>query len=89
MFQYAVESSSRRECALSLSRNSLSLATERNLKFTGLCILLCRYKLQCYVYVRDAGSVSAPIQSFSVDRISVRRDLSKSDVVHILFCAVV
>ncbi len=39
--------------------------------------------------IRYSGSVSAPIRSFSADRISVRRDRSKSDVVGILFCAVV
>ncbi len=33
--------------------------------------------------------VSALTQSFSADRVSVRRDRSKSDVVRILFCAVV
>ncbi len=47
-----------------------------------------------YVHTRDAsiryyGSVSAPIRSFSADRVSVRRDRYKSDVVRILFCAVV
>ncbi len=39
--------------------------------------------------IRYSGSVSAPIRSFSVDWVSVRRDRSKSDVVRILFCAVV
>ncbi len=45
---------------------------------------LCEYTLR--VLSRDA---SAPIRSFSADRVSVRRDRSKSDVVHILFRAVV
>ncbi len=39
--------------------------------------------------IRYSGSVSAPIQSFSADRVSVRRDRSKSDIVHILFCVIV
>ncbi len=39
--------------------------------------------------IRYSGLVSAPIRSFSADRLSVRRDRSKSDVVHILFCVVV
>ncbi len=50
-------------------------------------------KLFC-VSNRDAsilysGSVSALIRSFSADRVSVRGDRSKFDVVRILFCAVV
>ncbi len=36
--------------------------------------------------IRYSGSVSAPILA---DRVSVRRDLSKSDIVHILFCVIV
>ncbi len=48
----------------------------------------------CTILTRDAsirysGSVSAPIWSFSADRVLVRRDRCKSDVVRILFCAVV
>ncbi len=48
----------------------------------------------CIVLVRDAsirysGSVSAPIRSFSADRVSERRDRSKSDIVCILFCVIV
>ncbi len=39
--------------------------------------------------IRYSGSVSAPIRSFSADRVSVRQDRSKSDVVRVLFCAVV
>ncbi len=39
--------------------------------------------------IRYSGSVSAPIRSFSADRVSVRQDRSKSDVVRILFCAAV
>ncbi len=36
--------------------------------------------------IRSSGSVSAPIRSFSADRVSERRDRSKSDIVHILLC---
>ncbi len=39
--------------------------------------------------IRYSGSVSAPIRLFSADRVLIRRDGSKSDVVHILFCVVV
>ncbi len=39
--------------------------------------------------IRYSESVSAPIRSFPADRVSVRRDRSKSDVVRILFCVVV
>ncbi len=39
--------------------------------------------------IRYSGSVSAPIWSFSADRVSVRRDRSKSDVGRVLFFAVV
>ncbi len=39
--------------------------------------------------IRYSGSVSAPIRSFSVDRVSERRDRSKSDIVCILFCVIV
>ncbi len=34
--------------------------------------------------IRYSGSVSAPIRSFSADRVSERRDRSKSDIVCIL-----
>ncbi len=39
--------------------------------------------------IRYSGSVSAPIRSFSADRVSERRDRSKSDIVCILFCVIV
>ncbi len=39
--------------------------------------------------IRYSGSVSAPIRSFSADRVSVRRDQFKSNVVRIQFCAVI
>ncbi len=47
-----------------------------------------------HIYIRDAsirysGLVSAPIRSFSADRVSERRDRSKSDIVCILFCVIV
>ncbi len=50
--------------------------------------------LNIQVHIRDAsirysGSVSAPIRSFSADRVSERRDRSKSDIVCILFCVIV
>ncbi len=46
------------------------------------------------LWIRDASirysvSVSAPIRSFSADRVSERRDRSKSDIVCILFCVIV
>ncbi len=55
--------------------------------YTTMTLHSCNgfYKVQ----TRDAGSVAAPIRSFSADRVSVRRDRSKSDVVPILFCVVV
>ncbi len=39
--------------------------------------------------IRYSVSVSAPIRTFSADRVSVRRDRSKSDIVRILFCVIV
>ncbi len=39
--------------------------------------------------IRYSVSVSAPIRSFSADRVSERRDRSKSDIVCILFCVIV
>ncbi len=39
--------------------------------------------------IRYSGSVSAPIRSFSVDRVSERPDRSKSDILRILFCVIV
>ncbi len=39
--------------------------------------------------IRYSGSVSAPIRSFSADRVSERRDRSKSNILHILFCVIV
>ncbi len=39
--------------------------------------------------IRYSGSVSAPIRSFSADRVSERGDRSKSDIVCILFCVIV
>ncbi len=38
--------------------------------------------------IRYSGSVSAPIRSFSADRVSERRDRSKSDIVCILLCVI-
>ncbi len=46
-------------------------------------------KVVQHIITRDASvsvSVSVPIRSFSADRVSVRRDRSKSDVVCIVFC---
>ncbi len=55
MFQRVVKRIAAGALSLSLSRAwislSLSRTIARNLKFTGICILLCRYKLYCYVYV--------------------------------------
>ncbi len=39
--------------------------------------------------IRYSGSVSAPIRSFSADRVSERPDRSKSDILCIIFCVIV
>ncbi len=63
---------------------------------SGLLCMRCTCSEQAVpvVNIRDvssqySGSVSAPIRSFSADRVSERRDRSKSDIVHILFCVIV
>ncbi len=56
--------------------------------------MLSAINMTFVVSIRDASirysvSVSAPIRSFSADRVSVRRDRSKSDIVRIVFSVIV
>ncbi len=72
---------------------------ENNLVFSHRCKESLMYHIELTLHVNDilcrdasirySGSVSAPIRSFSADRVSERRDRSKSDIVRILFCVIV
>ncbi len=55
---------------LSRARTRISLSLACNLKFTGICILLCRYKLYCYVYVMYLSYLINIIGSV-IERVSV------------------
>ncbi len=57
--------------------------------FNGLFRITCVLHPIRDASIRYSGSVSAPIRSFSVDRVSERQDRSKSDIVCILFCVIV